>query len=75
MDLTIVLLDPRGDLGTTVKDAVVTVPAYFNDSQRPATKDAGVIAGINVLRIVNTAAAIAYGLVSIWEEEPSVCCC
>ena len=51
-------------LGTTVRDAVVTVPAYFNDSQRQATKDAGVIAGLNVLRIINepTAAAIAYGL-------------
>ena len=51
-------------LGTVVKDAVVTVPAYFNDSQRQATKDAGVIAGLNVLRIINepTAAAIAYGL-------------
>ncbi|XP_021841724.1 heat shock cognate 70 kDa protein-like [Spinacia oleracea] len=51
-------------LGSTVKNAVVTVPAYFNDSQRQATKDAGVIAGLNVLRIINepTAAAIAYGL-------------
>ena len=51
-------------LGTTVTDAVVTVPAYFNDSQRQATKDAGVIAGLNVMRIINepTAAAIAYGL-------------
>jgi len=51
-------------LGHTVKDAVVTVPAYFNDSQRQATKDAGVISGLNVLRIINepTAAAIAYGL-------------
>ena len=51
-------------LGKTVNDAVITVPAYFNDSQRQATKDAGVIAGINVLRIINepTAAAIAYGL-------------
>uniref|UniRef100_A0A183BPD0 Heat shock protein 70 n=1 Tax=Globodera pallida TaxID=36090 RepID=A0A183BPD0_GLOPA len=51
-------------LGQTVKDAVVTVPAYFNDSQRQATKDAGSIAGLNVLRIINepTAAAIAYGL-------------
>merc|ERR1712226_1212751 len=51
-------------LGKPVTDAVVTVPAYFNDAQRQATKDAGVIAGINVLRIVNepTAAAIAYGL-------------
>jgi len=51
-------------LGGTVKDAVVTVPAYFNDSQRQATKDAGMIAGLSVLRIINepTAAAIAYGL-------------
>merc|ERR1711954_321018 len=51
-------------LGQDVKDAVVTVPAYFNDSQRTATKDAGVISGLNVLRIINepTAAAIAYGL-------------
>jgi len=51
-------------LGETVKNAVVTVPAYFNDSQRTATKDAGHIAGLNVLRIINepTAAAIAYGL-------------
>jgi len=51
-------------LGHTVKDAVVTVPAYFNDSQRQATKDAGVIAGLNITRIINepTAAAIAYGL-------------
>jgi len=51
-------------LGGTVKNAVVTVPAYFNDSQRQATKDAGTIAGLNVLRIINepTAAAIAYGL-------------
>jgi heat shock protein 1/8 len=51
-------------LGKNIKDAVVTVPAYFNDSQRQATKDAGTIAGLNVLRIINepTAAAIAYGL-------------
>ncbi|KAK3064496.1 Hsp70 chaperone, partial [Teratosphaeriaceae sp. CCFEE 6253] len=51
-------------LGGTVNNAVVTVPAYFNDSQRQATKDAGLIAGLNVLRIINepTAAAIAYGL-------------
>ena len=51
-------------LGCDVKDAVITVPAYFNDSQRQATKDAGVIAGLNVLRIINepTAAALAYGL-------------
>lgn len=47
-----------------VTNAVITVPAYFNDSQRQATKDAGTIAGLNVLRIINepTAAAIAYGL-------------
>merc|ERR1712019_193374 len=51
-------------LGTKIKHAVVTVPAYFNDSQRQATKDAGSISGLNVLRIINepTAAAIAYGL-------------
>ena len=51
-------------LGTSVTDAVITVPAYFNDGQRQATKDAGAIAGLNVLRIINepTAAAIAYGL-------------
>merc|ERR1719213_1220696 len=51
-------------LGQTVTDAVITVPAYFNDSQRQATKDAGAICGLNVLRIINepTAAALAYGL-------------
>lgn len=51
-------------LGTTVKNAVITVPAYFNDSQRQATKDAGQIAGLNVLRVINepTAAALAYGM-------------
>merc|ERR1712072_1651845 len=51
-------------MGETITDAVVTLPAYFNDSQRQATKDAGVIAGLNILRIINepTAAAIAYGL-------------
>lgn len=51
-------------LGAQVSDAVITVPAYFNDSQRQATKDAGIIAGLNVLRIINepTAAALAYGL-------------
>ncbi|PVF98169.1 heat shock cognate 70 [Serendipita vermifera] len=61
-------------LGGTVKDAVVTVPAYFNDSQRQATKDAGVIAGLNVLRIINepTAAAIAYGLDKKAEGERNV---
>lgn len=61
-------------LGGSVKDAVVTVPAYFNDSQRQATKDAGVIAGLNVLRIINepTAAAIAYGLDKKSEGEKNV---
>ena len=50
-------------LGQKVTQAVITVPAYFNDSQRQATKDAGVIAGLTVLRVINepTAAAIAYG--------------
>jgi len=54
----------EGYLGTTAKNAVVTVPAYFNDSQRQATKDAGQISGLNVLRVINepTAAALAYGL-------------
>ena len=61
-------------LGEEVTDAVVTVPAYFNDSQRQATKDAGVIAGLNVLRIINepTAAAIAYGLDSKGTGEKNV---
>ena len=56
--------DAEAYLGETVTDAVITVPAYFNDAQRQATKDAGQIAGLNVLRIVNepTAAALAYGL-------------
>ncbi|GAA5976431.1 hypothetical protein JCM11641_006008 [Rhodosporidiobolus odoratus] len=61
-------------LGGTVSNAVVTVPAYFNDSQRQATKDAGVISGLNVLRIINepTAAAIAYGLDKKTEGEKNV---
>jgi heat shock protein 1/8 len=61
-------------LGGTVNNAVVTVPAYFNDSQRQATKDAGLIAGLNVLRIINepTAAAIAYGLDKKIEGERNV---
>ncbi len=56
--------DAEAYLGTPVTDAVITVPAYFNDMQRNATKDAGTIAGLNVLRIINepTAAALAYGL-------------
>jgi len=58
-------------LGRDVKNAVITVPAYFNDAQRQATKDAGVIAGLNVLRIINepTAAAIAYGLDKKGKEK------
>ncbi|HJO63212.1 MAG TPA: molecular chaperone DnaK [Desulfobacterales bacterium] len=61
-------------LGEKVTDAVVTVPAYFNDSQRQATKDAGKIAGLNVLRIINepTAASLAYGLDKKKEEKIAV---
>jgi molecular chaperone DnaK len=61
-------------LGETVTDAVITVPAYFNDSQRQATKDAGKIAGLNVLRIINepTAASLAYGLDKKAEEKIAV---
>ena len=61
-------------LGKTVKNAVVTVPAYFNDSQRQATKDAGHISGMNVLRIINepTAAALAYGLDKKGKGEQTV---
>ena len=56
--------DAEAYLGETVTQAVITVPAYFNDAQRQATKDAGKIAGLEVLRIINepTAAALAYGL-------------
>uniref|UniRef100_A0A131YWT4 Heat shock 70kDa protein 1/8 n=1 Tax=Rhipicephalus appendiculatus TaxID=34631 RepID=A0A131YWT4_RHIAP len=61
-------------LGQKVRDAVITVPAYFNDSQRQATKDAGAIAGLNVLRIINepTAAALAYGLDKNLRGEKNV---
>lgn len=61
-------------LGETVENAVITVPAYFNDSQRQATKDAGAIAGLNVLRIINepTAAAIAYGLDKKSQVEKNI---
>ena len=61
-------------LGEKVRDAVITVPAYFNDSQRQATKDAGAIAGLNVIRIINepTAAAIAYGLDKITDQEKNI---
>ena len=61
-------------LGKEVKNAVITVPAYFNDAQRQATKDAGLICGLNVLRIINepTAAAIAYGLDNKSEKERNI---
>ena len=64
MILTKLKTDAESYLGSKVTDAVITCPAYFNDSQRQATKDAGKIAGLNVLRIINepTAAALAYGL-------------
>jgi molecular chaperone DnaK len=63
--------DAEQYLGETVTDAVITVPAYFNDAERQATKDAGQIAGLNVLRIINepTAAALAYGLEKGKEDE------
>ncbi|HIP54708.1 MAG TPA: molecular chaperone DnaK [Sulfurimonas autotrophica] len=63
--------DAESYLGDKVTDAVITVPAYFNDSQRKATKDAGTIAGLNVLRIINepTASALAYGLEKKAEED------
>jgi molecular chaperone DnaK len=67
-------LDAEAYLGEKVTDAVVTVPAYFNDSQRQATKDAGTIAGLNVIRIVNepTASALAYGMDKKKEEMIAV---
>src|SRR6478752_1331703 len=63
--------DAEQYLGDTVTDAVITVPAYFNDAERQATKEAGEIAGLNVLRIINepTAAALAYGLDKGKEDE------
>ncbi|MDD5203541.1 MAG: molecular chaperone DnaK, partial [Sulfurimonas sp.] len=63
--------DAEAYIGSTVTDAVITVPAYFNDAQRKATKDAGTIAGLNVLRIINepTASALAYGLESKSDEN------
>ncbi len=78
--------DAESYLGEEVKQAVITVPAYFNDSQRQATKDAGQIAYFEVLRIINepTAAAVAYGLdkksdetiwSSTWAAAPSTCRC
>lgn len=64
MVLGIMRIIAESYLNATVKNAVITLPAYFNDFQRKATKDAGTFAGLNVLRIINepTAAAIAYGL-------------
>merc|ERR1712209_354181 len=61
-------------LGCNVTKAVVTVPAYFNDAQRAATKDAGVIAGLDIIRIINepTATAIAYGLDKVSSDEKNV---
>ena len=72
--LTKMKLTAETYLGKEVKQAVITVPAYFNDSQRQATKDAGAIAGLDVLRIINepTAAAIAYGLDKTKEGEKTV---
>jgi len=66
--------DAEARLGEKITDAVITVPAYFNDSQRQATKDAGQIAGLNVLRIINepTAAALAYGLNKKTNEKIAV---
>ncbi|RLA72191.1 MAG: molecular chaperone DnaK, partial [Epsilonproteobacteria bacterium] len=66
--------DAEAYLGSSVTDAVITVPAYFNDAQRKATKEAGTIAGLNVLRIINepTASALAYGLESKAEENVMV---
>jgi molecular chaperone DnaK len=65
--------DAEEYLGTTVTDAVITVPAYFNDSQRKSTKESGTIAGLNVLRIINepTAASLAYGIDK--KEEETIC--
>ena len=67
-------VDAEAYLGEKVDDAVITVPAYFNDSQRNATKDAGIIAGLNVLRIINepTASSLAYGLDKKKEETIAV---
>jgi hypothetical protein len=76
--------DAEAYLGQTVTEAVITVPAYFTDSQRQATKDAGKIAGLDVKRIINepTAAALAYGVdkeqsrrswSTIWAAAPSTC--
>src|SRR3977135_2337563 len=67
-------VDAEAKLGEKITQAVITVPAYFNDSQRQATKDAGKIAGLEVLRIINepTAASLAYGLDKKKDEEIAV---
>lgn len=72
MVLTKMKMTAEAYLGHEVKSAVITVPAYFNDAQRAATKDAGAIAGLTVLRIINepTAAAIAYGLDKVKDGKP-----
>ena len=74
MVLTKMKQTAEAHLGCDVTKAVVTVPAYFNDAQRAATKDAGVIAGLDIIRIINepTAAAIAYGLDKVSSEEKNV---
>ena len=66
--------DAEAYLGVTVSEAVITVPAYFNDAQRQATKDAGKIAGLDVKRIINepTAAALAYGVDKEAEQKVMV---
>lgn len=70
-DLQKLKTDAEAYLGETVTDAVITCPAYFTDSQRQATKDAGTIAGLNVLRIINepTASSLAYGLDKIKDGK------
>lgn len=67
-------IDAENYLGEEVKQAVITVPAYFNDAQRQATKDAGRIAGLEVMRIINepTAAALAYGLENSYGQKMMV---
>src|SRR5207302_7715998 len=67
-------VDAEAKLGERITQAVITVPAYFNDAQRQATKDAGAIAGLEVLRIINepTAAALAYGLDKKTDEQIAV---
>ena len=74
MILTKMKLTAESYLGEKITDAVITVPAYFNDSQRQSTKDAGAIAGLNILRIINepTASAIAYGLDKDSSDEKTV---